>query len=452
MDNILIIEDHQSTRQGLTSLLKNSGYQVDEAENGFEAEAMITGMPYDLVLVDLLLPYINGLDLLKKIKEISPDTEVIVITGNESVDSAINSMKLGAYDYLLKPFEPQKIIETVQHAIERKHFMRRSIDEDVSTPPSLVGRSRQMVEIFKLLARISDVESPILIIGEDGTGKKTLAHMIHQNSSRRAFPLITLNCCSLPDKLSEEQTFEHLRSKILEEAGKLDNEKVNCTLLLNNIDRASPFVQASLLFLLDASSRPQNQDSLLNGSIRLIATSKRNLKPLVEEKSFRQDLFFRISGLPIYLPPIRERKVDIPLLAHHFLSRYAISPAKSLSPAVLSRFMRYQWPGNVQEIKNVIEYALLMSTQDQITLEDLPSYLRESEPVLPQIAQERDLTLKELEKLYILKKLQTNAWDQKKTAKLLGIGRTTLWRRLKEYGAEVAPQHRKAEKFKACRF
>ncbi|MEW6382188.1 MAG: sigma-54 dependent transcriptional regulator [bacterium] len=444
MDNILIIEDHQSTRQGLTSLLKNSGYQVDEACNGFEAEAMITGMPYDLILVDLLLPYINGLDLLKKVKEISPNTEVIVITGNESIDSAINSMKLGAYDYLLKPFEPRRIIETVHHAIERRNFMKRSCGENYTGIPSLVGRSRQMVDIFKLLARISDVESPALIIGEDGTGKKTLATMIHQNSPRRTSPFITINCTTIPDNLSEEQTFQYLRDRILEEAEKVNGEEVHCTLHLNNIDRATPFVQASLLFLLDAASCSWNQKNFMSGSIRLIASSKRNIKTLVEQGLFRQDLFFRINGLPIYLPPVRERKVDIPLLANHFLSRYAISPAKSLSPEVLSRFMRYQWPGNVQEIKNVIEYAVLMSSQEQITLEDLPSYLRESDFLFPQVLQERNLTLKELEKLYILKQLKANCWDQKKTAKNLGIGRTTLWRRLKEYGADIMPL-RKAE-------
>ena len=164
---------------------------------------------------------------------------------------------------------------------------------------------------------------------------------------------------------------------------------------------------------------------------------------MIERKSFRQDLFFRINGLPIYVPPLRERKVDIPLLANHFLSRYAISPMKSLSPEVLSRFTRYNWPGNVQEIKNVIEYAVLMSSQDQITLEDLPSYLREIDSPFPHAVQEKDLTLKELEKLYILRKLEGNSWDQKKTARTLGIGRTTLWRRLKEYGTDV-PSLKKA--------
>ncbi|MEW5803971.1 MAG: sigma-54 dependent transcriptional regulator [bacterium] len=444
MDNILIIEDHQNTRQGLTSLLRNSGYQVDEACNGFEAEAMITGTPYDLVLVDLLLPYMNGLEILKKVKEISPNTEVIVITGNESIDSAINSMKLGAYDYLLKPFEPQKIIDTVHHAIERKNFMTRPPCEPLSGTPSLVGRSRQMVEIFKLLARISDVESPILIVGEDGTGKKTLAQTIHQNSPWRAFPFISLNCSTIPGNLSEEQTFRYLKEKVQEETEKVNGEKVSCTLYLRNIDKATPSVQSSLLFFLDAASRADDdQDMQLSANIRLIASIKKNIKGMIECKSFRQDLFFRINGLPIYLPPLRERKVDIPLLANHFLSRYAISPMKSLCPDVLSRFTRYNWPGNVQEIKNVIEYAVLMSSQSQITLEDLPSYLREIDSPFPQAVQEKDLTLKELEKLYILKKLEVNCWDQKKTARNLGIGRTTLWRRLKEYGTDV-PSLRKA--------
>ena len=262
MDNILIIEDHQSTRQGLTALLRNSGYQVDEACNGFEAEAMITGTPYDLVFVDLLLPYINGLELLKKVKEISPNTEVVVITGNESIDSAINSMKLGAYDYLLKPFEPQKIIDTVHHAIERRNFMTRPPCESFAGTPSLVGRSRQMVEIFKLLARISDVESPILIVGEDGTGKKTLAQTIHQNSPWRTSPFVTLNCSMIPGDLSEEQTFQYLKGRILEEAEKVNGEEVNCTLYLRNIDKATDSIQSSLLFFLDNASRPDAQDQV----------------------------------------------------------------------------------------------------------------------------------------------------------------------------------------------
>jgi len=443
MDNILIIEDHQSTRQGLTALLRNTGYQVDEACNGFEAEAMITGTPYDLVFVDLLLPYINGLELLKKVKEISPNTEVVVITGNESIDSAINSMKLGAYDYLLKPFEPQKIIDTVHHAIERRNFMTRPVCESFAGTPFLVGRSRQMVEIFKLLARMSDVESPILIVGEDGTGKKTLAQTIHQNSPWRASPFVTLNCSMIPGELSEEQTFQYLKGRILEEAENVNGEQVNCTLYLRNIDKATDSIQSSLLFFLDNASRPDVQEEYFIGNVRIIASSKKNMNDLIEKKAFRQDLFFRINGLPIYVPPLRERKVDIPLLANHFLSRYAISPMKSLSPEVLSRFTRYNWPGNVQEIKNVIEYAVLMSSQNQITLEDLPSYLREIDSPFPHAVQEKDLTLKEVEKLYILRKLEGNSWDQKKTARTLGIGRTTLWRRLKEYGADV-PSLRKS--------
>jgi two-component system response regulator AtoC len=437
MDNILIIEDHQSTRQGLTALLRNSGYQVDEACNGFEAEAMITGTPYDLVFVDLLLPYINGLELLKKVKEISPNTEVVVITGNESIDSAIRSMKLGAYDYLLKPFEPQKIIDTVHRAIERRNFMTRPPCESFASTPSLVGRSRQMVEIFKLLARISDVETPILIVGEDGTGKKTLAQTIHQNSRWRTSHFVTLNCSMIPDDLSEEQIFQYLKGKILEEAEKVNGEEVRCSLYLRNIDKATDSVQSSILFFLDNASRSGTHDQYFIGNIRFIVSSKKNMKDLIEGESLHQNLFFRINGLPIYVPPLRERKVDIPLLANHFLSRYAISPMKSLSPDVLSRFTKYNWPGNVQEIKNVIEYAVLMSSHDQITLEDLPSYLKEIDPPFPQAVQEKDLTLKELEKSYILKKLENNSWDQKKTARTLGIGRTTLWRRLKEYGTDV---------------
>ena len=443
MNNILIIEDHQTTRKGLASLLKNSGYQVDEADNGLEAESMITGTRYDLILIDLFLPQVNGLKLLKKTKEIYPSTEVIIITGHETIDSAIHAMKLGAYDYLLKPLEPQKIINTINQAIEKKIFLKNSTNliESPAGTPCFLGRSKQMIEIFKFLAKISTMENPVMIIGETGTGKKTLAQIIHKNSPCKKFPFIMLNCSTIPNNLTEEQAFHYIKAKILEKKGDNHNRDIKCTLYLKNIDMASPSIQSILLFFLDNHASASDLKKPFLENIRLITSSKKNLKKLMEKKLFRQDLFFRINSLPIYVPPLREKKVDIPLLAGHFLNKYAISPSKSLSSEVLALFMRYQWPGNIQELKNVIEYTVLMSIRNQIILEDLPTYLKDAESSLFLDVREKDLTLKELEKIFILKQLEAYEWNQKKVASHLGIGRTTLWRKLNQYG--IAAPHAK---------
>jgi len=444
MNNILIIEDHQTTRKGLSTLLKNSGYLVDEADNGLEAESMITGNRYDLILIDIFLPQVNGLKLLKKTKEIYPGTEVIIITGHETIDSAIHAMKLGAYDYLLKPLDPEKIIATVDQAIEKKNFIKNtphSMESHTGTP-CLLGRSKQMIEIFKFLAKISTMEKPVMIIGETGTGKKNLAQIIHKNSIRKKSPFIMLNCSSIPNNLTEEQAFQYLKAKISEKKGDNHNKDMKYTLYLKNIDMASPSIQSILLFFLDNHSTSPDLKKSFMENIWLISSSKKNLKKLVEKKLFRQDLFFRINALPMYIPPLRERKVDIPLLTNHFLNKYAISPSKSLSSEVLALFMRYQWPGNIQELKNVIEYTVLMSIQNQIALEDLPTYLKDVESSLFLDIREKELSLKDLERIYILRQLEAYEWNQKKVAGRLGIGRTTLWRKLNQYGI-VAPSSKK---------
>jgi len=443
MNSILIIEDHQTTRKGLASLLKNSGYLVDEADNGLEAESMITGNRYDLILIDIFLPQVNGLKLLKKTKEIYPGTEVIIITGHETIDSAVHAMKLGAYDYLLKPLDPQKIIAAVDQAIEKKNFIKNpphSMDSHAGTP-CLLGRSKQMIEIFKFLAKISTMEKPVMIIGEAGTGKKSLAQIIHKNSLRKKSPFIILNCSTIPSNLTEEQAFQYLKAKVIEKSNH-HNKNIKYTLFLKNIDMASPSIQSILLFFLDNHSTSSDLKKSFMENVWLISSSKKNLKKLVEKKLFRQDLFFRINALPIHIPPLRERKVDIPLLANHFLNKYAISPSKSVSAEVLALFMRYQWPGNILELKNVIEYTVLMSIQNQIILEDMPTYLKDTESSLFLDIQEKDLSLKDLEKIYILRQLEAYEWNQKKVAGSLGIGRTTLWRKLNQYGI-VAPSSKK---------
>ena len=442
MNNILVVEDHQTTRKGLINLLQNSGYQVDSADDGLEAEAMITGNKYDLILVDLILPHINGLKILKKSKQIFPSTEVIVMTAHETINSAIHAMKLGAYDYLMKPLEPEKIIDIVNHAIERKEFLKTT-DLCFSNNSCLLGRSKQMIEIFKILAKMADTENSVMIIGENGSGKKTLAQTIHKNSPFKNNPFIMLNCAMVPNNLSEEQAFHYLKSKVTAKNGQ--NKKTSkYTLYLDNIDMTSPTIQNSLLFFLDLHANDCSSQRPFAGNIRLITSSRKNLRTLMEKKILREDLFFRINTLPVYLPPLRERKVDIPLLANHFSNKYTTSPIKTISSEVLALFMKYQWPGNVQELKNIIEYSILMTTGNQITLDDLPSYLKEAEPPPINGVREKDMTLDELEKTYILKQLDAHGWDQKKTAVRLGIGRTTLWRRLKQYGV-IMPHTRKLE-------
>lgn len=447
MNKILVIEDHQSTRKGLSSLLKQAGYTVDETDNGFEAESIVTSVPYDLILIDLILPQTNGLHLLKKIKEIFPSTEVIIMTGHETIESAILAMKLGAYDYLLKPIEPSKLLNSIHQAIERKIFLKTTSSAETTSTDHhncLLGRSKQMIEIFKLLSRIADGDNPIIIIGEPGTGKKTLSQLIHKNSRWKTSPLISIDCAALPDNLSEDQAFFYLQEKLRDGQKSQPPKDKGCTLFLKNIDLASFPFQSSLLHLIKSLRPVHSSQEPGEGILKLISSTKKPIKRLIDEKLLREDLLFRINTIPIYLPPLRERKVDIPLLVQHFLSKYAISHSRSLSPEVLALFMRYQWPGNVRELINVIDYGILMADKGNITLEDLPGYLRETQPPLFHSVRENDLTLDELEKIYILKKLDAYGWDQKKTANQLGIGRTTLWRRLKQYGV-VMPQSRRLE-------
>ena len=447
--HILVVDDDEVTCNLLEEVLSKEGYAVDRALNGREAINKGDRAPYDVVLTDIRMIGVDGMEVLRAYRLKNPETIIIMMTAFGSIETAIQAIKEGAYDYVSKPFKLEEIKLTIHRALEQNRLLQENLlyRQELITKyklENIVGRSPQMLQVYKTIARVAESRSTILLIGESGTGKELVARAIHFNSLRAAKPFVAVDCGSLAETLLESELFGHVRGAftgaITSKKG-LFEEADGGTCFLDEVGDISLTMQAKLLRVLQEHEIKRVGGTETNKiDVRIVAATNQNLEEMVAEKKFREDLFYRLNVVSLHLPPLRDRGEDIPLLADHFLRKYAAEnkkPVSRISQEALDHLLLYRWPGNVRELENVIERAVTLSHSSIILPEDLPRRLR-VEPVEPSTHPlPSRIPLSELEKLYIQKVLEETGGNKKKAADVLGIDRRTLYRMAARYGLTI---------------
>src|SRR5208283_4692281 len=386
MNKILIVDDEQSMRDFLAIMLKKEGHEVVTAENGTEALKAVQAEIFDLVITDVKMPGLDGIGVLKMIKEISADTIVILITAFATAETAVEAMKLGAYDYITKPFKIDEIKLIIQKAIEKRHLrkenvlLRREIKSRAGFD-NFIGKSESMQKIFTLIMQVADTSSTVLITGESGTGKELVAKAIHFNSSRKDRPFVTVNCGALPETLLESELFGHMKGSFTGAVSSkqgLFEAAHGGTIFLDEISATTSALQIKLLRVLqDREFMRVGGTTTLKVDVRVIAASNKDLLEEVSKGAFREDLYYRLNVLPIVIPPLRDRRDDIPLLVDFFLSKECQGrERKKITPEALKCLMSHRWPGNVRELENTVERLKILTPGDTILPEYVPDAVR----------------------------------------------------------------------------
>lgn len=440
---LIIVDDERIVRESLKHWFEEEGYIIDTAENGNEALQKFSVNKYDLALLDMKMPGMTGLELLKKIREIDENCVSILITAFASVPTAIQALKDGAYDYVTKPIDPDELNNIVKNALESVKLKTENKKlkgrlEDMSVPENLVGESPQMKRITELIRTVSDSDSTVLIRGESGTGKELVAKAIHANSRRKYFPIITVNCGALSESLLESELFGHEKGAFtgahFRRKGKFEIANGG-TIFLDEIGSISQKTQVDLLRVIETKkfNRVGGND-LVESDFRLITATNEPLEKLIEEGKFRKDLYYRLNVITITLPPLRERKDDIALLANHFIKKYSELMNKNVtgfSDAAMDFLLKYDFPGNVRELENTIERAIVVGKGNIIQLDDLSL---ESNGDAYGFEEDSAGSLEDVEKKYIIKVLGENKWNISKCAEILGVERVTLYNKINKYG------------------
>jgi len=435
---VLIVDDEKSMRDLLSITLEKEGYDVETAAGGELAIEMLHRETVDAVITDLRMPKVDGLQVLRAAKEISPDVAVIVITAVASTETAVEAMKLGAYDYITKPFKLDEVNLIVRNALERKRlrdenlYLRRQL-ETQHRFENIIGKSNRIAEVFDTIRKIADSPSTAMVTGESGTGKELVARAIHFNSYRRDKPFMSVNCGAIPEGLMESELFGHVRGAF---TGAVSN-KVGLfsaaeggTLFLDEITEIPPLLQVKLLRAIQLREIRRVGDTKdLKTDVRLIAASNRDLEGAVQEGVLREDLFYRLNVIPIQLPPLRERREDIPLLIAHFLQKFSKElgkDARGVTPEAMIVLERYHWPGNIRELENVLERAIVLGGGDMVNVESLPESVRRERPVkglesveIPEDGLDLEATLDAIEGRYLQRALDRTGGVQTKAAELL---------------------------------
>lgn len=455
MEKILIVDDERSMRDVLSIMLKRAGYQVTVAEDGEEAIAQIGKEIFDLVITDLKMPKAGGIEVLKAVKEISPETVVLLITAFASTESAVEAMKRGAYDYLTKPFQVDEVQLIVRNALEKRRLSTENalLKREIASRSSLtqiIGQSEVMQKVLADIKKVADAKSNVLIYGESGTGKELVARAIHYNSSRSRMPFVTVNCSALPETLLESELFGHMKGAftgaIANKAGLFEVANGG-SIFLDEIGETTPAIQVKLLRVIqEREFRRVGGTRDIKVDVRVIAATNRDLRKAVAEGSFREDLYYRLDVIPIHLPPLRMRTGDIPLLAQHFLEQFARAngkPVPSLTPDAMRLLVAHEWKGNVRELENLIERVVAFSTGEIIEEADLQGWLhRRTPPSPPTQTYPTDLPpegldlegfINTIEKDLLLKALERSKWVKKKAARLLQLNTRSFRYRLEKY-------------------
>ena len=453
-DKILVADDEQSMREFLEIMLKKEGYKVSLASNGEEVVKLVDNDLFDLVLLDIRMPKLDGISALKKIKVIAPETVVIMITAYASADTAIKAMKEGAYDYITKPFKVEEIKLIIKNALEKKNLQKENIllkqvVRDRYHFGNIIGQSPKMMALYDLLEKVSPTKTNILIAGESGTGKELVAKAIHYNSVRKEKPFVTLNCGAIPEPLIESELFGHMKGAFTDAIATkkgLFEVADEGTIFLDEISELPLLMQVKLLRVLqDKEFKRVGGTEDIRVDVRIISATNKDLEEAVKEKHFREDLFYRLNVIQIKLPPLRDRKEDIPILAGHFLKKYSEELNKNIlktSPEALQILLNYEYPGNVRELQNIIERAVALESSQELTVHNLSSYLSE-QPLLrkgpidieiPNEGIDLEKMVEDLERTLQLKALDKTKGIKKKAAELLRINFRSMRYRLEKYG------------------
>jgi DNA-binding NtrC family response regulator len=442
---VLVVDDEKSILLLLEEALTQWGYQVTCAGTVAEGlEALRTGL-YDAAITDIRMPDMSGLDLLREIKKRDESIEVVIMTGYPTIASAVEALKEGAYDYLSKPLILAELRHLMQRLMERRflrgevHALRARLGEEL-TVNELIGTSAPMQKVKDVIGKVAVADSPVLVEGASGTGKELVAAAIHRLSARAKGPFIPVNCSAIPDDLLESEFFGHVRgafSGAIADSLGLFRGAHQGTIFLDEIAELPPGLQVKLLRVLqEMQVRPVGSTKAFPVDVRVIAATNRNLEEAMTAGIFRQDLFYRLNVIRIHLPPLRDRRDDIPALVNHFLRRFNRRfrrDIRSVTPDALAALAAYDFPGNVRELENLLERAFAMGAREQITVADLPTL--NARPVTAAPSAPRPITtLAEVEKELILRALELNHNDKEEAARVLGISRRTIYRRLKEYG------------------
>ncbi len=451
MEKILIVDDERSMRDVLSIMLRRAGYGVMVASDGEEAIAHIDKELFDLVITDLKMPKAGGLDVLRAVKESAPESVVLIITAFASTESAVEAMKLGAYDYLTKPFQVDEVQLIVRNALEKRRLTTENmlLKREVArpSPTQIIGESESMRKVFEMVRKVADTKSNVLISGESGTGKELIARAIHNNSGRSRLPFVTVNCSALPEPLLESELFGHMKGAftgaVSNKAGLFEVANGG-SIFLDEIGETTPTMQVKLLRVIqEREFRRVGGTRDMKVDVRVIAATNKDLEKAIADGSFREDLYYRLDVLPILLPPLRQRAEDIPLLAQHFLERFAHAsgkPVLSLSPEATQALMAHEWKGNVRELENLIERVVAFAAGPPITEADLEGWLHRPAAVasttptdLPPDGVDLEGVINSIEKDLLLKALEKAKWVKKKAATLLRLNARSFRYRLEKY-------------------
>jgi two-component system, NtrC family, response regulator AtoC len=445
---LLVVDDDVTTLNLLKEVLSKEGHEVETALGGEEAIAKGADHLFDIVITDVRMADKDGMDVLRYFKKTAPESTVIMITAFGSIETAIEAIREGAFDYISKPFKLGEITITVQRALEQRRLLRENKHyhrELVSRYQfeNFIGRTPQILQVYKAIARVADTKSTVLIYGESGTGKELVARSLHYNSGRSQKPFIPVDCASLVETLLETELFGHVRGAFtgafFTKKG-LFEEADGGTLFLDELSNLNLSLQTKLLrFLQEHEIKRVGGTESIKLDVRVIGATNQPLEPLIQQGKFREDLFYRLNVVSILLPPLRERKEDIPLLVSYFLSKFSEEYHKTithLSPEAMDALMRWDWPGNVRELENTIERAVILTPHPMILPTDLPQKLQapDHNPGLPPTigAPDRPMSLKDVERRYVLKVLEDTKGNKKRASEILGITRATLYQILEK--------------------
>jgi DNA-binding NtrC family response regulator len=447
MATILLVDDEPSARGTMALLLRKRGHRVIEAADVAASTKALADTAFEVVVTDLRMPDGDGLDVLRAAKAHCPEADVILLTAYAGWESAKEAIRLGAFDYFEKGREPDELLHRIERAVEDKALRRENENLRAQVRErfgleGLIASSAEMVQVLDLVERVAPTDATVLIRGESGTGKEIIAKALHHASQRAAGRFVAINCGALPEPLLESEIFGHVKGAF---TGAGANKKGlfeaahGGTLFLDEIGEMTPGLQVKLLRALQSGEvRPVGSTQVITVDARVVAATNRDLEPMIRQGSFREDLFYRLNVIPIVLPPLRERREDIPLLAEHFLARFAQRQGRvlRLSAGATERLLRYAWPGNVRELENAMERLAILARDETIEPGDLPAHVGAGLALgaAPGLAAEQ--TLAEAERAHITQILERYGWNHSRAAEALGIGRTTLWRKLKDYGIE----------------
>jgi DNA-binding NtrC family response regulator len=457
---ILIVDDEEIVLRSCTRILESEQYEVESVLDPWEALRKIDENGYNVLVLDIMMPKIDGLEVLQHVKERHPDVDVIMMTGLSQIQTAVRAMKLGAFDYLSKPFDPDELKLVVDRALERQRLLQenRTLKSEASSKyrfENIIGRSTQMQNVYRLIAKCAPTNCTVLITGESGTGKEMIARAIHYNSLRKDQPFVAVDCNALSENLLESELFGHVKGAftgaVSTKRGMFDMAN-NGTLFLDELGNISLSIQSKLLRVIqEREFRPVGDTRNHTTNVRLLAATNRDPKAMVAEGAFREDLYYRLNVFPIHIPPLRERREDIPALAFQFVKTFSEElgkPMPKFSDGAMSLLMNHDWPGNVRELQNAVHRAVILTSDDTIRQAHLANILEtapRSELEVPRTSEDlkrvkklvREKSVEDIEKLFIQETLKRNVWNVTKSAEETGMQRTNFQALMKKYNIRV---------------